>query len=279
MRRYSRDEWSRVFDHMLGERLPGAAEQLYDQVSPVAQYVLGSRMAVDERVYHYARAGAALVALNTYRLAVNADLNSAATWDMQLAVAALATDRLVTVTHGNYGIPVATTVAANELVGGWIELWGAGNLHAWRRITGNTASAAGVPAFITITFDRPIGFAMAAAVAGITVALHRNIYYNTQAAGVAVGEESANGLAPVPVALGSFFWLQTWGPCFIAPQVANPGAVADDRDVYFGAAGTTATLAAAAAAWGNVSPQRIGYVMGSSTFGDGNSDIMLQLAP
>jgi len=278
MRRYSREEWSKVFDHILGERLPGGSEQHYDEFSPTAQYVLGCPMAVDERVYHYARAGAALVDPCTYRLQVNADLNSAATWDMLLAAPVVATSRVVSVTHGNYGLPVATTVAVNELVGGWIELWGAGNLHAWRRILGNTGSVAGVPAFINITIDRPVGFVMAAATPGITVALHRSIYYNTQMMGVIPTFQSANGLTPIPVPINNFFWLQTWGPCFIAPQLANPGFVADDRDVYAGNQGTTLNLAAAAAAWGNVSPQRVGYVMGMSTVGDGNSDIMLQLA-
>jgi len=185
----------------------------------------------------------------------------------------------IVVTHANYGI-VATTVAANELVGGWIEFWGAANAFAWRRIVANTASLAGVPATITITVDRPWNFTNAGG-AG-QVALHRSIYRNVQMAGsvpALVNYESANGLAPIPVGIGNFFWLQTWGPCYIASQLGNPGAVVNFRDVYFGAAGTVLSKLAAEAAGANVSPQRIGYINGGSTAGDGNNDIMLQLAP
>jgi len=278
MRHYSRTEWDRVFDSVLGERLGPSVGQEYDEVSAVQLYTLGARKQVDDRVYHYARAGAALVAPCTYRLAVNADLQSATTWGMALAAPGIAVgDRICNVTHANYGLPVATSVALNELVGGWIEIWGAANAFAWRRIVANSASVLGVPATITITVDRPFNFLVAAG-AGV-VALHRNIYYNVQQMGALPTYQSANGVPPVPVANGSFFWLQTWGPCYIASQLGNPGAVADFRDVYAGAGGALLSLTDAYAAAAHVSPQRVGYIMGMSTNGDGNNDVMLQLAP
>lgn len=255
-------------------------DQFYDQQSVVQNYTLGSKMVVDERVFHYARAGAALVAPCTYRLAVNADLNAPTTWGMALNVNIVIGDRTCTITPGaGYG-EVPNTVGLNELVGGWIEIWGAANLFMWRKIIGNTAIVAGVPATMVITVDRPFNGAVVAA-AGVA-ALHRSIYRNTQMGGSVPGIvtfESANGLAPIPVANGSFFWLQTWGPCFIASQLGNPGAVLNFRDVYLGAAGTLLSFNAAYAAGANVSPQRIGYIMGASTNADGNNDVMLQLAP
>lgn len=252
--------------------------QNYDEQDVTQNFVVGSRMVVDERVYHYARAGAALVAPCTYRLAIDGDINAPTSWGMTSGGITQGQSTIV-VTHANYGI-VATTVAANELVGGWIEFWGAANAFAWRRIVANTASLAGVPATITITVDRPWNFTNAGG-AG-QVALHRSIYRNVQMAGsvpALVNYESANGLAPIPVGIGNFFWLQTWGPCYIASQLGNPGAVVNFRDVYFGAAGTVLSKLAAEAAGANVSPQRIGYINGGSTAGDGNNDIMLQLAP
>jgi hypothetical protein len=185
----------------------------------------------------------------------------------------------IVVTHGNYGI-VATTVDANELVGGWIEFWGLLNHFEWRRIIANTASVAGVPATITITVDRP-WTATEAAGAG-QVALHRSIYSRVVMGGsvpAIVNYESAVGLTPIPVTSGNYFWLQTWGPCFIAAQLGQPGAVVNFRDVYYGAAGTVLSFDAAYAAGANVSPQRVGYISGASTAGDGNDDVMLQLAP
>lgn len=251
--------------------------QDYDEQDTIPNYTLGSRMVVDERVFHYARAGAALIAPCTYRLAVNADLNAPTTWGMALNVNIVAGDVTCTITPGaGYG-EVANTVGLNELVGGWIEIWGAANLFMWRRITGNTAIVAGVPATMVVTVDRPFNGAVAAA-AGVA-ALHRSIYRNTRMGGAIPTFESASGLAPIPVANGSFFWLQTWGPCFIASQLGNPGAVLNFRDIYLGANGSILSFNAAYAAGANVSPQRVGYVMGASTNADGNNDIMLQLAP
>jgi hypothetical protein len=248
--------------------------------SATQNYELGSRLQIDERTFHYARAGAALVPPCQYRLQVNGDIQSANTWGMALTIAIVAGDTTFRVTHGNYGLPVATTVALNELKGGWVEIWAPGNVFMWRRIVSNTASAAGVPAFLDITVDRPFEIACAAA-AGV-VALHRNFYYNVVMGGTVpaiVNYESAVGLTPIAVGIGRFFWLQTWGPCFIASQLGNPGAVVNFRDVYYGAAGTVLSFNAAYAAGANVSPQRVGYISGASTNADGNNDVQLQLAP
>jgi hypothetical protein len=268
------NNWGRLFGPAV--RLTGT-EQHYDEVSAVQNFMLGSAMKVDERVYHYARAGAALVAPCTYRLAVNADLQAPTTWGMALNVAIVAGDRTCTITPGaGYG-EVPNTVGLNELVGGWIEIWGPANLFMWRRIIGNTAILVGVPATMVITVDRPFNGAVPAA-AGVA-ALHRSIYRNVQTGGVYPGVESAVGLPPVPVPINNFFWLQTWGPSYIASQIGNPGAVVGFRDVYLGVAGTVASFNLAYAAGANVSPQHVGYIMGASTLGDGNNDVMLQLAP
>ena len=271
-------------------RLPGAilapavsltgAEQYYDQQSAVPNFTLGSRMVVDERTFHYAKAGAPLIPPCTYRLSVDCDLNAATTWDMPIQAVTLINATQINVTHGNYGI-VATTVAVNELVNGWIEIFGSPltNVMAHRRIIANTGSVLGDPAFITITVDRPIDFAIPALGAGITVALHRSPYNNVQMAGVYPTFESANGLAPIAVTNGNYFWLQTWGHCFIAAQINSPGFSANFRDVYLGPAGTIISFDDAFATGVDISPQRIGYVIGASTNADGNNDIMLQLAP
>lgn len=250
-------------------------DQEYDETSTTQNYELGSRKVVDERVFHYARAGAALVAPCTYRLQTNQDLNSPTTWGLALGAAITAGDTTVTVTAGAYQ---AGVVALNELKGGWIEVWGAANAFMWRRILGNTAAVGG--GNFVITVDRP--FNVGVIIAGNSVALHHSIYYDVRMGGTVpatVAYESAVGLTPVPVANGSYFWLQTWGPCFIAAQLGQPGAVVNFRDVYLGAAGTVLSFNAAYAAGANVSPQRVGYIMGASTNGDGNDDVMLQLAP
>jgi hypothetical protein len=262
--------------------LTGVTQTPWDLNGSAAQnYELGSRLVVDERVFHYARAGAALVPPCQYRLQTNGDIQSANTWGMALAAPGIVAGvSSFVVTHGNYGLPAATTVALNELKGGWVEIWGAGNVFMWRRIVSNTASLAGVPATLTIVVDKPFEIAVAAG-PGV-VALHRNFYYNVVMGGsvpAIVGYESAVGLTPIAVGIGRYFWLQTYGPCFIASQLGNPGAVIGFRDVYLGAAGTVVSKLVAEAGGANVSPQRVGYISGASTNADGNNDVVLQLAP
>lgn len=243
--------------------------------SATQNYALGSRIVIDERVFRYARAGANLVAPCTYRLQVNGDVNSPTTWGLAIGADVALAGTTITVTVGAYQGGV---VAANELTGGWIEVWGAANLFMWRRIISNTATAVG--GNIVITVDKP--WNSASLIADTTVALHHSSYYNVVMGGsvpAIVGYESAVGLTPVPVAAGRYFWLQTYGPCFIASQLGNPGAVIGFRDVYYGTAGTVIDLTGALAGGANVGPQRIGYISGASTNADGNNDVVLQLAP
>jgi hypothetical protein len=270
------DPYTNGWGRLIG---PGAritnTDQFYNEQSVTQNYELGTKMIVDERQYRYSRANAALVAPCTYRLQMDGDIN-APTWGMASAGITAGTSTIV-VTHGNYGI-VATTVGLNELRGGWIEFWGPANFFEWRRILTNTASVAGVPATLTITVDRP----WSATVVGAAgqVALHRSPYRMVTMCGTVpalVAYESAIGLTPIPVTSGSFFWLQTKGPAMVASQIGNPGAVVNFRDVYLGAAGTVASFNLAYAAGVNVSPQRVGFIMGGSTNADGNNDVMLQL--
>lgn len=275
--------------YLKGTMLTGT-HQYYDEQSATQNYSLGSAMLVGERAFHYAQAAAALVAPCTYRLQTNFDLNATTTWGLVItnpqpvqpngtasATGVTIGNTVLRVTHGNYGI-VATTVAANELAGGWVEIWGAANAFEWRQILSNTASVAGAPAYIDLTLDRPITFAIAAA-AG-SAALHRSTYKRVIMCGSnagTIGYESAVGLTPIPVTSGNYFWIQTFGPCLIAAQIGQPGAVINFRDCYLGTAGTLAPAGGADGA--TVSRQRVGYIIGASTTGDGNDDVMLQLQP
>jgi hypothetical protein len=252
-------------------------DQFYNEVSAVQNYVLGSKMFVDDRIFRYSRAGGALVAPCTYRLQTDGEINAPTTWGMTSAGITINTSTIVVTPGAGYGVP-PNSIALNELAGGYIEFWGAANAFAWRKIVSNTAIAVGVPATTTIVVDRPWDFTQAGA-AG-QVALHRSAYRNVIMAGsvpALVAYESAVGLTPVPVGAGSYFWLQTAGPCYVASQIGNPGAVVNFRDVYLGAAGTVASFNLAYAAGANVSPQRVGFIRGGSTNADGNNDVMLQL--
>lgn len=253
-----------------GRDLSGAVsitgvDQKYDQVSATKNFTISSRMVVDERSYYYSQAVAALVAPCNYRLAVSTDQILAINDLLSAAPAVVAGGTTIVVTVAAFQAGVVT---ANELVGGFIEVWpvaGAARFM-WRRITANTVAAAGV---MTITVDRPFDLA-----AGLLsqVSIHPSIYRRVNSAGAAglAGFAAAIGVPPVPVPINNFFWLQTYGPCLISPTGAWPLSVANFYDVYYHSGGETNSFNnEGGAGGGNISIQRIGHVMGSGAYGSG----------
>lgn len=243
-------------------------DQYYDEESIVQNYNIGARMVADERVFHYSQAVAAIVHPYTYRLNVSSDQILAVN-DLISTVLAAAASYQVTLTVGAFQ---AGVVVADEFVGGWLECWPiAGGSFMHRRIIANTATAVGGD--IVVTVDRPFNVALGI---GSQCTIHPSPYRNTRAAGTLAGFETAVGLAPIPVTIAYYYWNQTWGPCFIAPTGGWPLAVADFTDVYLHSDGCiNSSLGEGIGA--TVSPQRIGYVMGSGNYGC--AEIMLQLAP
>jgi len=265
------------------------AEQYYDEESAVQNFTLGSRMQVDERTYHYARAALAIVdTINpgTLYLAVMTDQILAVNDLLSAAPARVVGDVTVVVTNGGAGFQ-AGTVVADELVGGYVEIWSGGNQMMWRRIIANTGQVAGVPGTITITVDRPFNHNVAV-LSQVTV--HPSIYRATMSfvdAGLA-DHCVAVGLPPIPVPINHYYWLQTWGPCFVGPTGLGvwplaAAAAGQFIDVYFSMneGGSKSSLLANPLAGGPIatteSPQRIGYALGAGNYGSG--EIMLQLAP
>lgn len=254
-------------------------DQYYDEVSPIQNYTIGSKVVVDERTYHYSQAvAAALLGGSTHRLLVSRDQILANNDRLTVAPAHVAGDIVLTIDVALGFAPgflafQGGVVALNELAGGWAEIWTAGNNEQWRRIIANTANALGN---ITITLDRPINLDVAI---GSQVTIHPSIYRNASLPFVG-GFNAAIGIPPVPVPINNYFWLQTYGPCFLDPNGPNwQLAVADDYDVYFHVNGTSWSFSAeygAGAIAGDKSIQRVGHVMGSGAYGSGA--IILELA-
>jgi len=80
----------------------------------------------------------------------------------------------------------------------------------------------------------------------------------------------------IPVTTAYYFWGQTWGPCFGTAQSAIPGALAGDREVYYGTDG--ALMAGQDVDALVVMRQRGGFVI-SNTTGGGDQFYMLQITP
>ena len=217
-------------------------------------YDLGTRLQVDERVYRYARAGAGL---NRYDPAMNND-----SWSLTNE----ASNQSVAV--GDTSVQVVNGSATKDLYkGGWIAIF-TSRLQV-RHIIANDASD-GTDTKLYI--DGPIE------AAGTTpwITGYPSIYYDTRH-----NAENYNSVVCVPnctVASGSYYWGQTWGPCYGRAAGTVPGVTALDREIY--AAGTGALyghIQAEGATAGGY--QRLGYLLPRTSSGGGDQFYMLQLTP
>jgi hypothetical protein len=103
-----------------------------------------------------------------------------------------------------------------------------------------------------------------------------SIYYDTRTS--AEPFRSVVGVAPCVVASGSYYWAQTWGPCYARAAGTVPGVTSLDRDIF--AAGTGALyghIQAEGATAGGY--QRLGFLLPRTSAGGGDQFFMLQLAP
>lgn len=212
---------------IFGINLTGT-DQHYDEVSTVQNYLLGSRMLENGKVFYYARAGGTLVPDFGVKNPTVQHISFAAV----AAAAALATTVVITVGIGD-GLLANGAIAANELVGGHIVLYPVGvTQHMVRRIVANTATIAGGGA-MTITLDRPLSRLLGAGSNGEAMASEYFAVVNDLSNSTAVV-----GVAMMAATVGQFCWLQTWGPCWLSPT-ARVGAPAlnNNRQVVFTTAG------------------------------------------
>lgn len=240
--------------------------QDYDEESVTQNFTIGSRMQVDDRVFYYSQAVAAIVYPNQFRMCVSTDQVLAVN-DLLSTTATTVAGRTVTLTVGALQGGV---VPADDFAGGWVECNAAG-IYAWRRIVSNTVAAGGV---MTITVDRPFGQIFAI---GSQFSVHKSIYKNVAdpITAALAGFAAAIGVPPIPITIDYYFWLQTYGPVFLGPTGAWPLSVANQYDVYYHQDGTTNSSLGEAIGV-TVSPQRIGHVMGSGAYGSGA--VFLELA-
>ncbi len=106
----------------------------------------------------------------------------------------------------------------DELRGGYIVVYhsGGGGFSQFRGIVGNPASA--LNANITVYLDASLDHEVVA----LTTAAE--LWYNPYAAlkGTTDDAASAAGKPVVNVAVAdTYFWIQTWGPCWLSPQIAG----------------------------------------------------------
>jgi hypothetical protein len=188
----------------------------------------------------------------------------------------------LTVASGD-GIAANGAIAADEMRGGYVVINNGSTQHPQRfGILGNDAVAAGGGS-MNVYLDGPIGTIIIGStsytgvvVGTTTIEAYLNPYGNVY------GMDSVNsayvtciGIPNVRATVGQYFWLQTWGPCWITSD-NNTGKAANGRDIYVvsngSVVGQTGTTYAGY--------QRIGTGVDKSASGTSNGPlVMLQIAP
>jgi hypothetical protein len=265
-RGWRRDAPRNTLDVVVSDAPPGRGTPTYDKISgpsPLVYddsttqlYDLGTRLSVDERVYRYSRAGGAL---QRWDGASNNDAWSLTNEAPNQSAAIGATSIQV----------VNTTGTADQFKGGWVAIFT--NRLQVRRILGNDASDG---TDILLYLDGGLEAAIVADTTWVTG--YPSIYYDTRQ----ISTEFASVVC-VPnavIASGSYYWGQTWGPCYGRVIGTVPGVTSFDREVYFGGNGSLyGHIEAEAAAAGGY--QRAGYLLPKTSGGGGDQLYMLQLAP
>lgn len=175
------------------------------------KYNIGDRVVLpDGRVFRYAKSGSAL----------NVDVGCSFAEDevetyRTVLTATAVGDTSITIDGNSHA-----ELTKDELRGGYVIVYhtGGGGDTQFRGIIGNDAAAAN--ADFTIYLDGPLDHATIAATTGIEV------FYNPYAnltASLHTKQSKAGKPAIQVAAANTYFWVQTWGPCWLAPQLTSFG--------------------------------------------------------
>lgn len=232
-------------------------------VDTVQKYPVGTKLLDNERVFYYAKAGGSGV--TTTSKAVK-QVYPQAVGFRSITVAQVAGDKEITLTTASPdGFGGAGTVTENELAGGFIVVFPGNNDEFVSRIVSNTLAASTA---MTVTLQDEIPTAVAI---GEHAECMANQFLNLE---IHVGNVNtpAAGVAHAKAATGKWFWVQTWGPCWVAPASGVLGAAREFEARFYDDGALRDE--------GTDGLQRAGYCLArGSTGGQGAPFFFLQITP
>jgi hypothetical protein len=241
------------------------------EMSATQKHRLGTRVQRGDSVYRYAKAGATVdpdmgVWGNNYQC-----ISYAAA-----PVAAVAGDNKISMTVGGTDGPAGDGVlAANYLENGSVVIFSNTVDTMFFTIKGNTAVASGGGTTI-LTLDGELPVAIATATSFIEACPSSFADCRTGNSG---GNKPFLGMAMrAATTTYPYFWIKTWGPCWLAPQ-AEVGATAGNNNVVFRHDGS---LGQALYSDANNNPlrQHAGYVLTRASAGtQGAPFVYLEVRP
>jgi hypothetical protein len=235
---------------------------------------IGSRLVTfDGRVYRYSRTNDTTV--------LNSDLLAQAVTAQHMgyttiAAAALAGASTVVVDFGaSDGAAGDGVLAANELENGYLLVFPHSENSFTRLITANTAVAAG-GGECTLTLNKPLPVALTVDTDHCEAIC--SPYWRIKASTTGDVNKAFIGLPSVAAAANYYSWLQTWGPCWAAPQ-ANVGSAAHSTQVVARYDGSIQVHDNSDTAVDGDLQQHIGFVMSRGAgAAQGAPFIMLQIS-
>jgi len=196
-------------------------------VDTVQKYPIGTKLLDGERVFYYAKASSVGVTKTDYGVKNGYRQHIAYT---TIAATASAGDKSLTidVDTDDYNSGV---IAKNELAGGFVVVFNHDDDAFTCRILENTVTAGAGEMTLTLQDELPVDLAVNADHAECMAHWASGCEYNTDA------EEPVVGVAHAKVAAGRWFWLQTWGPCWLGPSSTGPCEAAHKHQVVFESTG------------------------------------------
>lgn len=155
----------------------------------------------------------------------------AAAYSGETLAAGAAGSYYVTVTiDTEIGVLTTGVLAENELAGGYIVIGNGSAQHPQNRMIVSHPALATAGGSLTLKLDSPLERAVVAATTNIE--LMESPFYCVKADGSGGDYITFIGMSTVEAVSGQFFWVQTWGPCWITSD-GNTCDSARDRTIAF----------------------------------------------
>lgn len=244
------------------------------QVSTVkdALHGIGDRVVTpDGRVFRYALAGTGGVQSEWGAAQSLKTIDVAVAPAQVTGAGAVGSTTLSLTVNAGAGSLGTGAFALDELRGGYVVIGNGSAQHPQMRyITGNVAKVAGA-GIITVSLDASLTAAVSVGVT--TIETMTNPYaFMVPGAG---GYQTFLGIPAQTATVGQYFWLQTWGPCWITSNSATCNGVGD-RTIVFVANGSVVSSDDVTVESGL---QIAGVAMDASSAGASNAPmVMLQIS-
>ena len=208
------------------------------------KYPLGTKFVCGDRVYRYALANGtctpywgAYKAKKTNTVAVAPTQATAAAQALAYPSETLAAGAVgsyyVTVTiDTEIGVLTTGVLTANELAGGYVVIGNGSNQAPQMGYIVSHPALATAGGSLTIKIDMPLATIVTAGTT--TIELMECPFYNLKADGSGGDYVTFIGIPASTVASGGYFWLQTWGVCWITSNNATCDSARDRTIVFVG---------------------------------------------